>query len=56
MWGTFKMDREDGYVFECRIPPFSLESKPEEGSNLSNGDDSTNNKTTPNSKNDDDNV
>jgi hypothetical protein len=21
------MEREDGYVFECRIPPFSLESK-----------------------------
>jgi len=27
MWGTFRMVREDGYVFECRIPPFSLESK-----------------------------
>jgi polymerase delta-interacting protein 2 len=26
MWGTFKMQREDGYTFECRIPPFSLES------------------------------
>lgn len=26
MWGTFKMQREDGYSFECRIPPFSLES------------------------------
>lgn len=26
MWGTFKMQRVDGYTFECRIPPFSLES------------------------------
>lgn len=26
MWGTFKMEREDGLIFECRIPPFSLES------------------------------
>lgn len=26
MWGTFKMQREDGHSFECRIPPFSLES------------------------------
>lgn len=21
------MEREDGYAFDCRIPPFSLESK-----------------------------
>ncbi|KAG1666135.1 polymerase delta-interacting protein 2 [Nymphon striatum] len=27
MWGTFKMERNDGYTFDCRIPPFSLESK-----------------------------
>lgn len=27
MWGTFRMEREDGINFECRIPPFSLESK-----------------------------
>jgi len=27
MWGTFRMEREDGYAFDCRIPPFSLESK-----------------------------
>lgn len=27
MWGTFRMEREDGYSFECRIPPFALESK-----------------------------
>lgn len=27
MWGTFKMEREDSSTFECRIPPFSLESK-----------------------------
>lgn len=26
MWGTFKLQREDGHTFECRIPPFSLES------------------------------
>lgn len=27
MWGTFKMERENGHLFEVRIPPFSLESK-----------------------------
>lgn len=27
MWGTFKMEREDGFTFDCKIPPFSLESK-----------------------------
>ncbi|KAK0159688.1 hypothetical protein PV327_010779 [Microctonus hyperodae] len=32
MWGTFRMEREDGYTFDCRIPPFSLESKVEEPS------------------------
>ncbi|XP_043252219.1 polymerase delta-interacting protein 2 [Colletes gigas] len=32
MWGTFRMEREDGYAFDCRIPPFSLESKMEEPS------------------------
>ncbi|CAH1111965.1 unnamed protein product [Psylliodes chrysocephalus] len=32
MWGTFRMEREDGYTFDCRIPPFSLESKPDSGS------------------------
>lgn len=31
MWGTFKMQREDGYTFECRIPPFSLESSLDSG-------------------------
>ncbi|XP_031833891.1 DNA polymerase delta interacting protein 2 [Nomia melanderi] len=30
MWGTFRMEREDGYAFDCRIPPFSLESKAED--------------------------
>ena len=30
--GTFKMEREDGSFFECRIPPFALESKQEDGS------------------------
>ncbi|XP_043461913.1 polymerase delta-interacting protein 2 [Leptopilina heterotoma] len=33
MWGTFRMEREDGYAFDCRIPPFSLESKMDETSN-----------------------
>ncbi|XP_034952746.1 polymerase delta-interacting protein 2 [Chelonus insularis] len=32
MWGTFRMEREDGYTFDCRIPPFSLESKVGESS------------------------
>ena len=27
--GTFRIEREDGYAFDCRIPPFSLESKQE---------------------------
>ncbi|XP_015919430.1 polymerase delta-interacting protein 2 [Parasteatoda tepidariorum] len=27
MWGTFRMEREDGFSFECKIPPFALESK-----------------------------
>ncbi|KAJ6635822.1 polymerase delta-interacting protein 2 [Pseudolycoriella hygida] len=27
MWGTFRLEREDGHTFDCRIPPFSLESK-----------------------------
>uniref|UniRef100_W8C4R5 Polymerase delta-interacting protein 2 n=1 Tax=Ceratitis capitata TaxID=7213 RepID=W8C4R5_CERCA len=30
MWGTFRLEREDGHTFDCKIPPFSLESKPEE--------------------------
>jgi len=30
MWGTFRMEREDGYTFDCRIPPFSLDSKNED--------------------------
>ncbi|XP_046657907.1 polymerase delta-interacting protein 2-like [Daphnia pulicaria] len=32
MWGTFRMEREDGHTFDCRIPPFSLESKNEDNS------------------------
>uniref|UniRef100_A0A2M4BPE9 Putative mg2+ and co2+ transporter cord n=1 Tax=Anopheles marajoara TaxID=58244 RepID=A0A2M4BPE9_9DIPT len=32
MWGTFRMEREDGHMFDCRIPPFSLESKPDDNS------------------------
>jgi len=31
MWGTFRMEREDGYTFDARIPPFSLESKSDDG-------------------------
>lgn len=30
MWGTFRLEREDGHSFDCRIPPFSLESKPDD--------------------------
>uniref|UniRef100_A0AAG5D162 ApaG domain-containing protein n=1 Tax=Anopheles atroparvus TaxID=41427 RepID=A0AAG5D162_ANOAO len=33
MWGTFRMEREDGHMFDCRIPPFSLESKPDDNGN-----------------------
>ncbi|XP_050410033.1 polymerase delta-interacting protein 2 [Patella vulgata] len=33
MWGTFKMERRDGTSFDCKIPPFSLESKSEEINN-----------------------
>nr|CAH0104553.1 unnamed protein product [Daphnia galeata] len=36
MWGTFRMEREDGHTFDCRIPPFSLESKNEDN-NLPTG-------------------
>ncbi|XP_065831189.1 polymerase delta-interacting protein 2-like isoform X2 [Oscarella lobularis] len=25
MWGTFRMERQDGSTFDCRIPPFALE-------------------------------
>eukprot|EP00102_Acyrthosiphon_pisum_P027952 XP_016665162.1 PREDICTED: polymerase delta-interacting protein 2-like isoform X2 [Acyrthosiphon pisum] len=27
MWGTFQMEREDGHLFDCRIPEISLEGK-----------------------------
>lgn len=27
MWGSFKIEREDGYTFDCKIPSFALESK-----------------------------
>jgi len=30
MWGTYKMERRDGSSFDCKIPPFSLESKSDE--------------------------
>lgn len=33
MWGTFRMEREDGFAFDCRIPPFSLESKHDDPTN-----------------------
>ncbi|XP_065312581.1 polymerase delta-interacting protein 2-like isoform X2 [Gordionus sp. m RMFG-2023] len=26
MWGTFRMERQDGYSFDCKIPPFALDS------------------------------
>ncbi|KAK3587268.1 hypothetical protein CHS0354_034413 [Potamilus streckersoni] len=35
MWGTYKMERRDGTAFDCRIPPFSLESKMEDKNNPS---------------------
>ena len=28
--GTYKMERRDGTSFDCKIPPFSLESKTDE--------------------------
>jgi len=34
MWGSFKMEREDGHVFDCRIPQFNLESKQEDAWDL----------------------
>jgi polymerase delta-interacting protein 2 len=40
MWGTFRMEREDGLVFDVRIPPFSLESKSTESENTSNDESS----------------
>jgi polymerase delta-interacting protein 2 len=27
MWGTFRMERQDGSTFDCKIPAFSLEGK-----------------------------
>ncbi|XP_040153266.1 polymerase delta-interacting protein 2 [Anopheles arabiensis] len=39
MWGTFRMEREDGHMFDCRIPPFSLESKPDDNSGNGSIDD-----------------
>lgn len=38
MWGTFRMEREDGHMFDCRIPPFSLESKPDDNSSSGSTD------------------
>uniref|UniRef100_U5EWR1 Putative mg2+ and co2+ transporter cord n=1 Tax=Corethrella appendiculata TaxID=1370023 RepID=U5EWR1_9DIPT len=47
MWGTFRMEREDGHTFDCRIPPFSLESKPDDNTittnSPTNDDDNSNN-------------
>ncbi|KAJ6216809.1 hypothetical protein RDWZM_007966 [Blomia tropicalis] len=31
MWGIFKMEREDGTVFDCKIPAFALDSKQQNG-------------------------
>lgn len=47
MWGTFRMEREDGHTFDCRIPPFSLESKPDEGSSAPAVDPTSPPPTTP---------
>lgn len=33
------MEREDGHMFDCRIPPFSLESKPDDNSGNGSIDD-----------------
>ena len=33
MWGTFRMERQDGEAFDCVIPPFSLESKYDDPTN-----------------------
>ena len=33
MWGTFRMERQDGLAFDCVIPPFSLESKYDDPTN-----------------------
>ncbi|CAB0004546.1 unnamed protein product [Nesidiocoris tenuis] len=30
MWGSFRMERQDGHEFDVRIPPFSLDSKGDE--------------------------
>lgn len=38
MWGTFRMEREDGFVFDVRIPPFSLESKNSDPDSTQNED------------------
>ncbi|XP_067648232.1 polymerase delta-interacting protein 2 [Eurosta solidaginis] len=44
MWGTFRLEREDGHTFDCKIPPFSLESKPEEpGTGVSSNTDASSN-------------
>lgn len=41
MWGTFLFHREDGLTFDCRIPPFSLESKQTEADNTQNDDNNS---------------
>ncbi|XP_028396838.1 polymerase delta-interacting protein 2-like [Dendronephthya gigantea] len=33
MWGTFRFERQDGSMFDVRIPPFSLESKEQQEQN-----------------------
>ncbi|XP_022101149.1 polymerase delta-interacting protein 2-like isoform X1 [Acanthaster planci] len=32
MWGTFRIEKSNGQTFDCRIPPFTLESKQEDHS------------------------
>lgn len=41
MWGTFRLEREDGHTFDCRIPPFSLESKPDDNPTTTDSNNST---------------
>lgn len=37
MWGTFKMEREDGFTFDCKIPNFHLKPNPVEPGHGPNG-------------------
>ncbi|XP_033627127.1 polymerase delta-interacting protein 2-like isoform X1 [Asterias rubens] len=33
MWGTFRIEKSNGQTFDCRIPPFTLESKQDDQPN-----------------------